>query len=133
MQSKRAFGMAMLAVGALLVASPAWTDPGEPVPYMSGGVGKGERERLRQAAEDYNLKLVFHTREQGAFLARVQVTIRDPDGKALIRTTSDGPWFYVRLPPGPYHVTGEVRGITVGRMIDVPAEGQIQVNYCWPD
>ena len=108
-------------------------DPGEAVPYMSGGVGKAEREQLNRSSEEFNLKLVFHTREQGAFLARVNVTIRDAGGKLVIKTASDGPWFFVRLPAGEYNVSGEVRGITVGRIVSVPAEGHIQVNYCWPD
>lgn len=133
MQVERVIRTVMLAGGVLLAACPAGADPGEAVPYMSGGVGKSERQRLQQAAEDYNLKLVFHTRDHGAFLARVNVTIRDAAGKPLIKAISDGPWFFVRLPPGEYQVSGEVRGITVGRVIDVPAEGQIQVNYCWPD
>jgi hypothetical protein len=133
MRIKHAIQVGVLAVGIMLVGWPVGADPGEAVPYMSGGVGKTERSQLSRSAEDYNLKLVFHTREQGAFLAKVNVSIRDASDKLMIKAASDGPWFFVRLPPGQYNVSGEVRGITVGRMVTVPAEGQIQVNYCWPD
>jgi len=133
MRIRHAMQVAMLTMGITLAAWPVSADPGEAVPYMSGGVGKGERAELSRSSEDYNLKLVFHTREHGAFLAKVNVSIRDPSGKLMIKAASDGPWFYVHLPPGEYNVSGEVRGITVGRMVTVPAEGQIQVNYCWPE
>lgn len=131
MTARTRFGTALLALACAIAVGLAAA--GEAVPYMSGGVGKDERQQLLQAAEGYNLKLVFHTKTEGAYLSHVKVSIRDPEGRLILRTVSEGPWFFVRLPPGSYDVSAEARGILIGRLIGAPAQGQLQVNYCWPD
>ena len=72
-------------------------------PYMSGGIGIDEREVMQSWGGAYNLKLSF-AEESGTYLSDVKLLIEDETGREMIRTTSNGPWFYVQLPPGTYTI-----------------------------
>ena len=72
-------------------------------PYMSGGIGIDEREVMQSWGGSYNLKLSF-AETSGTYLSDVKLLIEDEKGREVIRTTSNGPWFYVQLPPGTYTV-----------------------------
>lgn len=87
------------------------------VPYLSGGVGLEERQRLEQSTGDYNLKLVFAA-TAGAYLGDVHVVIRGPRGVAL-DATSTGPWFFAKLPPGKYRVSATANGRTQTKSVSV--------------
>lgn len=76
----------------------------EGVRYFSAGVGIEER-----SAEypPYSLKLVF-TAGGKPFLAGVAITIQSAKGGAPINIPRDhvnGPWLFVDLPSGSYHIT----------------------------
>jgi hypothetical protein len=91
------------------------------VKYLAGGVGINERARMREMAENYNVKMVFAD-PAGADLANVQVEITNSSGKNLIQTYSNGPWVYVKLPAGHYTITAthdgksETRKLVVGKV-----------------
>jgi hypothetical protein len=71
--------------------------------YMTGGVGTDEREIMQSQWEgDYNLKLAF-AEMSGAYLSDVELLI-EKDGREMVRATVNGPWFYIKLPPGRYTV-----------------------------
>jgi len=93
------------------------------VPYTSGGVGSSARDDMEMdKGGEYSLKLVF-AYENGDYLSDVAVTIADASGKALLSATSDGPWFYAKLPPGTYDVTATFAGQTQRFQTKVPASG----------
>jgi len=71
--------------------------------FMSGGIGREEREQMLKMAQGYNLKLAFADRH-GEYLSDVKVTVADEHGKQILSTTSAGPWLYVDLPQGKYDV-----------------------------
>jgi hypothetical protein len=70
----------------------------------SGGVGVTEREQMEAMTKGYNLKLVFDTKS-GEYLSSVAVRVQNAQGKVLIDTISQGPWFSAKLPAGNYRVT----------------------------
>ncbi|HZA53627.1 MAG TPA: hypothetical protein VE616_05190 [Candidatus Udaeobacter sp.] len=70
--------------------------------YMTGGVGSGEREIMQSWAGDYNLKLAF-AETSGVYVSDIALSI-EKDGRQMVRTTTNGPWFYIKLPPGRYTV-----------------------------
>jgi hypothetical protein len=70
--------------------------------YMTGGVGTDEREIMRSWEEDYNVKLAF-AEMSGVYLSDVELWI-EKDGREMVHATSNGPWFYIKLPPGEYTV-----------------------------
>lgn len=92
-------------------------------PWVSGGIGKAERETLGQhLGEDYNLKLEF-AREDGHYLAEVAVTIADPQGTPVVSAASPGPWFLTELPAGEYRVIASADGRTFERQVVLPEQG----------
>lgn len=71
-------------------------------PWISGGVGEGERKYLlEEYADDFNLKLEFAV-AQGSYLADVWVRITKPMGEVVVNSLSGGPWFMTKLPAGTY-------------------------------
>lgn len=118
-----------LVAASLVLVSPAWftaslcAQPSpEKVPgiirgkteqgfdYMTGGIGIGEREEMQTRAKEYNLKLSF-AEKSGVFLSDVEILI-EKDGRQMVRTFSNGPWFYIQLPPGAYNVRATFEGET---------------------
>jgi hypothetical protein len=77
--------------------------------YMMGGVGIDERERMRRLAADYNLKLAF-AEKAGVYLAGVDVILEDQSGKEIAAIAANGPWVYLRVPPGSYTVKAAFEG-----------------------
>lgn len=95
------------------------------IPYVTGGVGVGEREELEGRLSDYNLHLIFALEDEGKYLGRVDVTILDPSGATVLETTTDGPWLLARLPEGHYTVRATTRGETLEKTVDVKG-GQME-------
>ncbi len=73
-------------------------------PYVTGGVSSEERAILEQSANAYNVRLTF-AEEGGAYLSDVNVVITDTKAKQIVAIRTNGPLFYVQLPPGKYDVS----------------------------
>jgi hypothetical protein len=76
-------------------------------PFMMGGFGQSERERMKQMSDEYNLKLTFVDRS-GDYLSDVTVVVQNDKGEEVVNLDTQGPWFYVKLPPGEYDVKARV-------------------------
>jgi hypothetical protein len=87
------------------------------IAYMTGGVGVNERADMDRTAKDFNLKLVF-AEPSKPYIADVRVEIMDKSGTKLVDTSSDGPWFFARLPEGQYKVIVEHAGKKEERTVD---------------
>jgi hypothetical protein len=130
----RHLAMATLAVGltGLGSAAPAtaaglpMADESTGIRYLSGGIGLEDRQRLEETAGEFDLKLVF-AEPHGEYLADVPVVIEDSHGNAVLRATSQGPWFYAELPPGRYTVAIPQAGPQYTRSVEVPRQGQKEV------
>lgn len=72
-------------------------------PYLSGGVGSDEREVLEERGKAYNVKLVF-AEKTGAYLSNIKLAIEDARRVKIVSLDTNGPWFYIQLPPGSYVV-----------------------------
>ena len=98
-------GSSLLAAGGARAAGMESSDKylhvqrSENIPYVSGGVGIEERDRLRSLAADDNLGLSFSL-ENGHYLGGAEVSIKDDKGKELLEAVSDGPLFFAKLPAG---------------------------------
>ncbi|MGE5217646.1 MAG: carboxypeptidase-like regulatory domain-containing protein [Chloroflexota bacterium] len=89
--------------------------------FMSGGVGREERQQMLKMAPGYDLDLSFANR-RGNYLSDVNVTISDEHGKEVLSTVTAGPWLYVALPAGKYDVrasygnrTEEIKNVEVSK------------------
>ena len=78
-----------------------WSPAGHP--YMNGGISDDERRAMEQAAEPYNLKLVF-ANSVGAPAVPVFLVIGANDGSPIEKISLHGPWFYIQLPAGSYTI-----------------------------
>jgi len=98
------------------------------VPWISGGVGKDEREAIMSAVSDYNLKLEFANTE-GNYLGDVDVDIHGQGGQSVLDVVSSGPWLLTRLPAGSYEVRARAAGRTLTETVQVPSQGRETVLF----
>jgi hypothetical protein len=102
----------------------------ENIPYVSGGVGVEERDRLKSVAADENLALSFALKN-GHYLGGAEVLIKDGKGKELLIANSEGPLFFAKLPAGRYVVEATAMGKTITRPVNVSANGQAHIFFAW--
>jgi len=79
--------------------------------YMTGGIGSEEREVMESLGAPFNLKLVFAERA-GNFLSDVKLSILEEPGHKVAEAIANGPWFYIKLPPGSYTVAARFNNDT---------------------
>ena len=100
-------------------------------PYLFGGVGSDEREAIEERAKGYNLKLIF-AEKRGAFVSGVTVTIANAKGAEIAALKTEGPWFYIQLPPGDYSIKARFRGeIKQINNLAVPKDKRVQQELIW--
>jgi len=99
------------------------------IAYMTGGVGVDERADMARTADDFNLKLVF-AEPSRPYLADVRVEIKDKNGTKLVDTSSDGPWFFARLPEGQYQVMVDHAGKKEEKTVDAGTSLQT-LTFVW--
>jgi hypothetical protein len=101
--------------------------------YFSAGIGIDERQA---EYPPFPLKLVF-TAGGKPFLTGVAVTIRSAkDGKVLTIPDSriTGPWLFIDLAPGLYHIAGTYGGQAQSlNGIKVEAGKQKTIHLRWPE
>jgi hypothetical protein len=98
------------------------------IAYYSTGIGKDSRE---VRIEGFTLRLSFA--EGKTYLANVDVTIQDAQGKSVFQARSSGPWLYVDLTPGTYQVKAQVEGRSVTRKgVEVAAGKTLRVLIHFP-
>lgn len=103
------------------------------VTYMTGGIGQDEAAAMKHAESTYPLSLEFvaHATPNDAYLANVDVTIKDHAGKSVLSTKSDGPFLFVKLPPGNYSVTAENDDETKTRRVTLAAHKPRHLIFVW--
>jgi hypothetical protein len=90
------------------------------VRYISGGIADSGMKAIDAEENNYNLKMLFVSKDKGAYLANVGVTITDSKGGTLLQATTKGPVLLAKIPPGKYTVTAKASGgSSLNRMIDV--------------
>jgi hypothetical protein len=100
-------------------------------PYLFGGVGTNEREAMEEIAKGYNVKLVF-AEKRGAFISGVKVVIASAKGAEIASLKTEGPWFYIQLPPGDYAVKATFKGETKQiKNLRVPKDKMIRQGLIW--
>ena len=102
------------------------------ITYISGGIGSDEVLAMKKEQSSYPLSMVFSEGKRGAYLADVHVTVRDRGGKVVLESDSSGPIMLVKLPPGEYRVTAELRGKALHRSVKVLDKGNSHLSFNWP-
>ena len=100
-------------------------------PYLSGGVSSNEREIIEELGKAYNVKLSF-AEKRGPYLADVRVVITDAKGAEIITITTNGPLFYIQVPPGNYSVKATFNGVSEGiSRLEVPKAKTVRQTLTW--
>ena len=81
--------------------------------YVSGGVGQGEINRLEAQRDKHSLWVITAAKVSGAYLADVQIKVRDSKGRLMLDHKLDGPWLLVDLPQGRFVVDASFSGQTL--------------------
>ena len=100
------------------------------ISYISGGIGFDERKALNEIGKNYGLKLVLAA-SGGAYLADVNVQIKNASGEKIFEAVSEGPWFYVNLRHGEYTVYVTSTGRTLDKAAHIKAGSQAELRFYW--
>lgn len=105
-----------------------------PVEYLSGGIGLSESTAIERASKQWPLALEFAVKdgEHADFAAGVKVLVRNDDGHAALKTTSQGPFLLARLTPGRYTVDATLAGKTLRRQVVVEHGEAAKAVFIWP-
>lgn len=100
-------------------------------PYISGGVSSDEREVIDKLGKAYNVRLIF-AEKRGAYLSDVRLVIETANGAEVISITTNGPLFYIQLPPGSYEVKASFNRVTKAiKRLEVPQYKRVQQVLTW--
>ena len=100
------------------------------IPYVSGGIGTGERDILKKMMPDFNLKLVFAL-EDGSYLSGCSVQIYDHTGKKVLSSRTEGPWMLADLPGGQYRIKAGYENGWQTQTVTVTRTKLLQIFYHW--
>lgn len=100
--------------------------------FICGGVSEGEQERIKSEAPRHDLMLTFAV-DTGAYLADVDVQIRDARGTVVLATKCGGPIMLVDLPTrANWYVTAQSNGRHREKTITAGAGHPAQATFVWP-
>ena len=102
------------------------------ISYVRGGIGKNEALAMKSAERNYPLSLVFSEGKHNAYVADIDVTIKNHADKVVLQTNSEGPIMLVKLPPGKYAVSANMGGKILQRPANVAAKGDTNLAFHWP-
>lgn len=129
--------LAALAAASLVAALPdaraldtVEVEQQNHIEFVTGGIGDREQQRTKQLGKDMSLQTIF-ARPDGAYLADVDVTIKDAQGKTVLDVDSAAPLLFADLGPGRYEVIATFHGQSARREVTVPASGQEVEYFRW--
>ena len=102
------------------------------VTFVSGGVGVGERQAMKDIKSNYNLSLLFSLNGSGDYLSDVKVRIKDANGNICLDTVADGPMLFAELKPGHYSFTADRNGNVITKQINIVGAKHTSLSLTWP-
>jgi len=126
--------IALAQATAPAFAQGAAGDPGTAgaARFVCGGVGQDEQQSMKAAAGRHDLMLTFAV-SNGAYLADVDVEIRNGKGVVVLAATCSGPIMLVDLPAGgSWNVTARANGQVRQKTVSAGAGRHAQATFIWP-
>ena len=101
--------------------------------YMCGGIGSDESAYMKHAAKKYDRMSTF-ARQDGSYLADININISDKSGKTTLQTTCSGPIMLVKFPhAGTYNIGADDGGNMQKKTVQVQAKGgSHSMDFVWP-
>jgi hypothetical protein len=100
--------------------------------FVCGGVGVGEQQSMKSAANQHDMMLTFAV-SNGAYLADVDVEIRSPQGAVVLSAKCGGPIMLVDLPAGgSWSVTARSNGQARQKTLAAGAGRHAHAIFVWP-
>ena len=129
----------MIKAALLLVAAQVCTSafaqaaaPPAAAAFICGGVGDADQKAIKAQASQHHLMLTFAL-STGAYLADVDVQIRDSKGATVLSAKCGGPIMLVDLPSGgTWNVTAQYKGQTRQKQITAGSGKPAQATFTWP-
>jgi hypothetical protein len=130
--SRLLLAAALALAGASAFALPDVHSAGN-VEYMSGGIGSDESTAMLEQSHQWPLTLQFAAQTSGHadWMADVDVSVTDAQGRSVLHATSDGPLMLVRLAPGNYTVRASANGKVIERHVRVAAGHPAKAVFVW--
>lgn len=102
--------------------------------YLCGGIGSDQSAAFKAARTEFPLSLLFGQQlgERTAYIADVQVVIRDEHDQTLVNINSDGPYCLFDIDPGHYTIHSTYEGHTLSHQVQVQGLGN-QASFIWPE
>lgn len=102
--------------------------------YICGGIGSDEAAAFRSALKNFPLSLNFGQQlgERTAFIADIQVVMRDQQDQVVLNINSGGPYCLLDIDPGQYQVYSTYEGQTLHQNVTVTQLGHT-VRFVWPE
>jgi hypothetical protein len=104
---------------------------GEDARWVSGGIGEDERIDMLMLLPDYNLRVLTAAEKSGAYLAGVEVVVRDAGGRVVFETELAGPFLLARLAPGKYALQASYGGKAQTRTFAISESGRRDLFFYW--
>lgn len=101
------------------------------ISYVSGGIGKDEREALQATQNSYNLR-ILNADKSGHLSGNSRLFIRDAKNNLLLDAIS-GPIFYANLPKGTYVVEGQSQEQIKTQRITIANGKPTRVRFMWAE
>lgn len=105
------------------------------IPYITGGIGSDEANIFKQQRSQFPLSLNFGQTigARTAFVADVQIVIRDAHQHTIFNINSEGPYCLIDLEPGQYELHATYMGHTESRAVTIQAGTPTEINIRWPE
>ncbi|MEZ2742237.1 carboxypeptidase regulatory-like domain-containing protein [Paenalcaligenes hominis] len=102
--------------------------------YICGGIGSDEANAFKTAQSQFPLSLHFGQQlgQRTAFIADIQVVIRDEQDQVAVNINSEGPFCLLDIDPGTYQVYATYEGQTLHQTVAVQQLGHA-VRFVWPE
>lgn len=100
--------------------------------YVCGGVSLDDQQAIKAQAGKYDLMLTFAV-SNGAYLADVDVEIKNAKGVVVLNAKCEGPIMLVDLPgSGTWRVTAQVNGQARQKTITAGSGRVTRATFIWP-
>jgi hypothetical protein len=101
------------------------------VPYISGGIGKEDVQRMERESRPYNLRMAFSEGRHNEFIAGAHLHITDTKGREVLKLADAGPITDVKLPAGRYRVDVTYEGHTRTSQVMLKDHQPLQLDLHW--